>query len=50
MLIQINGNYEYWKILKNIGVGMAKTGCGYCGLRTLKLTVSQKGINGINWF
>ena len=35
-----------WKI----GVGMAKNGCGYSGLRILKLAVSQKGINGINWF
>ena len=44
ILIQINGN------LKNIGVGEVKNGCGHTGLRTLKLAVSQKGINGINWF
>ena len=36
--------------LKYIDVGLVKNGCGHSGLRTLKLTVSQKGINGINWF
>ena len=32
--------------LKKIGVGMVKNGCDNSGLKTLKLTVSQKGING----
>ena len=36
--------------LKNIGVGMVKNGCGHSGLRTLKLAVSQEGINGVSWF
>ena len=36
--------------LKNIGVGVVKNGCGHSGLRTIKLAVSQKGINEINWF
>ena len=36
MLIQINGIYG--------------CGCGRPGLRTLKLTLSQKGTTGINWF
>ena len=36
--------------LKNIGVGLVKNGCGYSGLRTLKLAVSQEWINGANWF
>ena len=35
---------------KNIGVGLVKNGCGHSGLRTLKLAVSQEGINLINWF
>ena len=34
--------------LKNIGVSMVKNGCGHSDIRTLKLAVSQKGINGIN--
>ena len=34
--------------LKNIELGMVKNGCGHSGLRTLKLAVSQKGINGMN--
>ena len=29
---------------------MVKNGWGYSGLRILKLAVSQKEINGINWF
>ena len=33
--------------LKNIGVSMVKQGHGYSDLRTLKLTVSHKGINEI---
>ena len=28
--------------LKNIGVGVVKNGCGYSGLRILKLAVSQE--------
>ena len=36
--------------LKNIGVGIVKNGCDHSSLRTLKLTVSQVGIIGINWF
>ena len=39
--------YRLMKIkswLKNIGVGMVKNGCGYSGLRTLKLAVSQNKI------
>ena len=36
------------EIKKSIGVGEVKNGCDHTGLRTLKLAVSQKGINGIN--
>ena len=36
--------------LKNIGMGVIKNGCDHSGLSTLKLAVSEKGINGINWF
>ena len=36
------------EILVNIGVGVIKDGCGHSGLRTLKLELSQEGINGIN--
>ena len=45
--------YRLMKIkswLKHIGMGMLKNGCGHSGLRTLKLFLSQKGLNGINWF
>ena len=35
--------------LKNIGVSMVKNGWGHSSLRTLKLAVSQEGINEINW-
>ena len=45
--------YKFMEIrnwLKNIWVGAAKNGCSYSGYRTLKLAVSQEGINGINWF
>ena len=31
-------------------MGVVKNGCGHSGLRTIKLAVSQKGINEINWF
>ena len=36
--------------LKNIGLGVAKNGCGHSGLGTLKLAVSQEGINRVSWF
>ena len=35
--------------LKNIEMGMVKHGCGHFGYRTQTLTVSQEGINRINW-
>ena len=34
--------------LKNVGV--VKNGWGHSGPTTLKLAVSQEGINGVNWF
>ena len=37
-------------MLKNIGADVVRNGCGHYGLRTVKLAVSQEGINGINWF
>ena len=37
-----NGNF--------LGVGMVKNGCGQSGDRTLKLTVSEGWIDGVNWF
>ena len=36
--------------LKNIDVGMVKNEFGHSGVRTLKLALSQEGINGISWF
>ena len=33
--------------LKKIGVGVVKIVCGHYGVRTLKLAVSQGGINGV---
>ena len=36
---------EIKSLLKNIGVGKAKIGCGHSGLRSLKLAISQEGIN-----
>ena len=39
---------ESW--LKNTGMGVVKNGCGYSGHRTLKLAVSQEGLNGVDWF
>ena len=36
--------------LKNIGVGAVDNWCGHCGFGTLKLAVSQEGMNKINWF
>ena len=41
---------EIKSCLKNIGVSLVKNGCGQSGLTTLKLAVSVKGTNGINWF
>ena len=38
------------KLVEIYWVSMVKNGCGNSGLRTLKLAVSQKGINRINWF
>ena len=43
MFIQTHGSS-----LKNIGLDIVKSGCGHSGLRTLKLAVSQEGINEIN--
>ena len=34
--------------LENIGVSVVKKECSHSGLRTLKLALSQEGINGIN--
>ena len=34
--------------LKNIGVGVVKNWFGLCGFGTLKLDVSQEGMNRIN--
>ena len=34
----------------NIVGGMVKNGCSHSGVTTLKLAVSQEGINWINWF
>ena len=45
MLIEIQKNLKliekYWGV-------MVQNGCDQSGLRTLKLAVSQEGINGIN--
>ena len=35
--------------LKNIGVGMVRNGCDHSGLKTLKLAVSQEGVNWVTW-
>ena len=35
---------------KFIGLTWSKNGCGQSGHKTLKLTVSQKWTDGINWF
>ena len=37
-------------MIENFWMGMFKNGCGQSGHRTLKLTVSQKWVDGINWF
>ena len=47
--------FAYWFIeikswMKSIGVGMVKNWCGHYGLRTLKLALSQEGINRVGWF
>ena len=45
--------YKFMEIkswLRNFRLGMVKNGCGHYGLRTLKLALSQEGINRINWF
>ena len=36
--------------LKNIGMGVIINWCAHSGCRNLKLAVSHKEINGINWF
>ena len=41
---------EIKSCFKNIGVGMVVNGCKHSGPRTLKLAVSHKEINRINWF
>ena len=45
--------YKFMEIkswLKNIWWGVVKNGCGYSDHMTLKLAVSQEGIDGINGF
>ena len=44
--------YRYMEIknwLRNIRVGVVKNGCVHSGPRTLKLALSQEGVNRINW-
>ena len=36
--------------MENDAVDVVRNGCGHCGHRTLKLTVSKEGINGISLF
>ena len=38
------------RLLKILGIGMAKNGCGQSCDEALKLTVSEEWIDGINWF
>ena len=38
------------KLIENIVFGVVKNGCGHSGHRTLKLPLSQEGINGRNGF
>ena len=45
MLIEIQKNL---RLIEKYWGGMVQNGCGQSGLRTLKLAVSQEGINGIN--
>ena len=47
--------FAYWcrfieikSLLKNISMGVVRNGCGHSGLKTLKLAVSQEGINGVS--
>ena len=47
MLVQIRANKSCLKIF---GVVMIKYGCGYPGDDILKLTLSQKWTDAINWF
>ena len=49
--------FAYWfklmeikSCLKNVGVGVVKSGCGLSCQSTLKMAISQKRGNGINWF
>ena len=48
--------FVYWYKLKakswskSFWLSMVKNGCGQYGLWTLKLTVTQEWIDGINWF
>ena len=45
--------YKFIKIknwLKNIRMGVVINGCTHFGFRILKLAVSHKDVNGINWF
>ena len=39
-----------WKLSKYFGVAMVKNGSGQCGPGTLRLTLSQKWMDGMNWF
>ena len=41
---------EIKRWLKNIGVDVVKSRCGHSGHGTLKLALSQEGINKKNWF
>ena len=41
---------ENGSLLKNIGMGAVKNGCGHSVLRTLSLAVCQGKMNEINWF
>ena len=44
--------YKFIKIkswFKNIGMSLVVNGCPHSGCRNLKLAVSHKDINGINW-
>ena len=42
--------FAYWCRFIEIKSWLVKNGCGHSGLRTLKLAVSQEGINGVSWF
>ena len=47
MLVQIQKT-KIWS--KSFWLGMVENGCGQSGHGTLKLTVSQEWIDGMNWF